>query len=153
MATIERRVDKSGKIRYRARVRVRGAKARSRTFIRKTDTVTWAAKVEGDLGHGVYVPTTADRRRTLSDLIDKFVAEHLLLPVDASAVFPGRRHARGVFLDALRTKFSGSECQEIEARVAKTRKDGLARCKIGAETTFQARSGGGEDLRRKSSLS
>ena len=56
MATIERRVDKSGKIRYRARVRVRGAKARSRTVIRKTDAVTWAAKFEGDLGHGVSRP-------------------------------------------------------------------------------------------------
>ena len=34
-----------------------------------------------------------------------------------------------MFLDALRTKFSGPECQEIEARVAKTRKDGMARRK------------------------
>ena len=34
-------------------------------------------QVESDLGHGSYVPTTADRRRTLSDLIDKYTAEQL----------------------------------------------------------------------------
>ena len=64
-------------MRYRARVRIRGAKSRSRTFKRKTDALTWAAKIEHDLGHGVYVPTGADRRRTLADLIDKFEKEQL----------------------------------------------------------------------------
>ena len=59
------------------RVRLLGEKPRSRTFKRKTDAEAWAKKVESDLGHGAYVPTTADRRRTLADLIDKYVAEHL----------------------------------------------------------------------------
>ena len=34
-------------------------------------------KVESDIGHGVYVPTTADRRRPRSDLIDNYKAEYL----------------------------------------------------------------------------
>ena len=75
MATFEKRTDASGRIRYRARVRVRGAAPRSRTFVRLTDAKLWAAKVESDLGHGAYVPTTADRRHTLADLIDKFERE------------------------------------------------------------------------------
>jgi integrase len=62
---------------YQAKVRVRGEKPRTRTFKRKTDAVAWAAKTETDLGHGTYVPTTADRRRTLAELIDKFIAEYL----------------------------------------------------------------------------
>ena len=44
-------------------------------------------------------------------------------PVDAWAVFPGRRlmPARTrVFLDALAAKFSGPECQAIEARAQET---------------------------------
>lgn len=77
MATIEKRKAESGDVRYRVKVRIKGEKARTRTFKRKTDAELWSKKVESDLGHGAYVPTTADRRRTLADLIDKFVAEHL----------------------------------------------------------------------------
>jgi integrase len=76
MATIEKRETGNG-IRYRVRVRLRGQAPRTRTFKRLTDAKAWASKVEADLGHGVYVPTTADRRRTLAELIDKFLAEHL----------------------------------------------------------------------------
>jgi integrase len=76
MATIEKRESGNG-VRYRVRVRIKGESPRTRTFKRKTDADLWAAKVESDLGHGAYVPTTADRRRTLADLIDKYVAEHL----------------------------------------------------------------------------
>jgi integrase len=42
----------------------------------------WAKKVESDLGHGFYVPTTADRRRRLGELIDKFLSEQ----------YPTRQH-------------------------------------------------------------
>jgi integrase len=74
MATIEKR--STGKeTSYRVKVRLRGENPRSRTFKRLTDAKAWAAKVENDLGHGVFVATTADRRRTLADLIDKFREE------------------------------------------------------------------------------
>jgi integrase len=77
MATIEKRENAKREIRYRVRIRLRGEKPRTRTFKRLTDAKAWAAKVETDLGHGTYVPTTADRRRTLADLIDKYLAEQL----------------------------------------------------------------------------
>lgn len=77
MATIEKRENAKGITTYRAKVRVRGEAARSRTFKRLTDAKAWAAKVETDLGHGAYVPTTADRRRTLAELIEKFLLEYL----------------------------------------------------------------------------
>ena len=77
MATIEKRVSASGTVSYRAKVRLRGEKPRSRTFKRLTDAKAWAAKTESDLGHGTYVPTTVDRRRTLADLIDKYRTEYL----------------------------------------------------------------------------
>jgi hypothetical protein len=56
-------------------VRIRGEKPRTRAFKRKTDANRWSKKVEGDLGHGAHVPATADRRRTLAELIDKFIKE------------------------------------------------------------------------------
>ena len=72
MATIEPRTAKDGTKSYRVRVRLRGEQPRTRTFKRLTDAKAWAAKAESDLGHGAYVPMTADRRRTLADLIRKF---------------------------------------------------------------------------------
>jgi integrase len=76
MASIDKREGPNGTT-YRVRVRLRGEQARVRTFKRKTDAELWAKKIESDLGHGLYVPTTADRRRTLAELIDKFIAEQL----------------------------------------------------------------------------
>ena len=78
MASIEKRQGANGPT-YRVRVRLRGELQRTRTFKRKTDAELWAKKVESDLGHGFYVPTAADRRRTLRELIAKFVAEQLPL--------------------------------------------------------------------------
>lgn len=78
MATIEKRENAAG-ISWRVKVRIRGEKPRTRTFKRKTDADLWAKKVESDMGHRVYVPTTADRRRTLADLIDKYSKEQLPL--------------------------------------------------------------------------
>jgi len=77
MATIGRRIASDGTVSYRVRVRVAGEPLRTRTFKRKTDAVAWAASVEADIGRGIYSPTTAERRRTLADLIDKFLTEHL----------------------------------------------------------------------------
>jgi integrase len=77
MATIETRTLGDGSTRYRVRVRRIGEQARTKTFRRLMDAKAWAAKVETDMGHGTYVPTTSDRRRTLRDLIDKYRTEYL----------------------------------------------------------------------------
>lgn len=77
MATIEKRKSQSGTVSYRVKIRLRGEKPITRTFKRLTDAKAWAAKAESDAGHGVYVATTVDRRRTLDDLIDKFIDEYL----------------------------------------------------------------------------
>lgn len=77
MATIEPRILKDGSKSYRVRVRLQGEAPRTRTFKRLTDAKAWAAKVESDMGHGAYVPTTADRRRTLRELIAKYREEYL----------------------------------------------------------------------------
>lgn len=82
MATIEKRILATGETRYRVKVRVRGEKPRNRTFKRRADAELWAKKVESDLGHGFYVPTTVDRRRTVGELIDKFLSEQ----------YPTRQH-------------------------------------------------------------
>lgn len=77
MATIETRTLSDGSKRYRVRIRLQGEEPRTRTFKRLTDAKLWAAKAESDLGHGAYVPKTADRRRTLRELITKYQDEYL----------------------------------------------------------------------------
>lgn len=77
MATIEPRSLKDGTKRYRVRVRLQGELPRTKTFKRLTDAKAWAAKVESDLGHGAYVPTALERRRTLRELIGKYRDEYL----------------------------------------------------------------------------
>jgi len=77
MATIEPRVAKDGTKRYRVRVRLHGELPRTKTFKRLTDAKAWAAKAESDMGHGAYVPTARERRRTLRELIGKYRGEYL----------------------------------------------------------------------------
>ncbi|MUV14687.1 tyrosine-type recombinase/integrase [Noviluteimonas gilva] len=77
MATIEPRTLQDGTKRYRVRVRLQGELPRTKTFKRLTDAKAWAAKVESDLGHGTYVPTALERRRTLRELIGKYRDEYL----------------------------------------------------------------------------
>jgi integrase len=76
MAAIEKRTGKNGTT-YRVKIRLQGERPRTRTFTRLTDAKTWAASVETDLGRGRFVPTTADRRRTLAQLIDAYISDHL----------------------------------------------------------------------------
>ena len=75
MATIEKRVSKSGEVSYRARVRLAGEKPQARTFKRHTDAKAWAATVEADLGRGIHVPTSKERKRTLGDLIERYLED------------------------------------------------------------------------------
>jgi integrase len=79
VATIETRTTADGKTRYRVRVRLRGQEPRTRTFKRLTDAKAWASAAETDLSRGEHVATTAQRRITLANLIDKFVKEQFPL--------------------------------------------------------------------------
>lgn len=76
MATICKRETGSGTS-YQAKVRLLGEKPRSKTFARLTDAKAWAASVETDLGRGVHVPTTAERKRTLGGLIEAAITDYL----------------------------------------------------------------------------
>jgi hypothetical protein len=57
----EKRTAGDGTHSYRVRVRLQGELPRTKTFKRLTDAKAWAAKVESDMVHGAYVPTTAAR--------------------------------------------------------------------------------------------
>ena len=118
MATIEKRSNGT-QTSYRVKVRLRGEKARSKTFKRLTDAKAWAAKVESDLGHGVYVPATADRRRTLADLIDKFreeVPEKANKPNQQTYTDWWREHYGYVTLDKLKPEVIAGARRKLALR-------------------------------------
>ena len=79
MATIEYRKNGDGKTSYRVKVRLSGERTRTSTFARLTDAKAWATSVEADLGRGVHVPMAKERRRTVGDLVDRYLTEALPL--------------------------------------------------------------------------
>lgn len=77
MALIEKRHTASGKVSYRARVRLRGFPEHTQTFPRKTDAELWAKAKEADLKRGFHVASPESARRTLAEAIDRYI-EHTL---------------------------------------------------------------------------
>ncbi len=76
MATIVRRMTQTG-VRYVAVVRLKGHPTQSRSFERKTDARDWAQEAEANIRSGRTSGLAGRQRRTLAELIDKFVAEVL----------------------------------------------------------------------------
>jgi integrase len=77
MATIETRWGRDGSATYRARIRLFGRPAVTKTFNRKTDARTWAEQIESDLRRGRQAPLAEAMRRTLAQLVDRYIDETL----------------------------------------------------------------------------
>lgn len=72
MANVEKRISDSGKITYRVKVRLRGFPPQSATFDRVTDAKTWASKTETEIKEGRYFKTSASKRHTLGEMVDRY---------------------------------------------------------------------------------
>lgn len=77
MAIIQKRRQKDGSYSYRARVRVRGRPEQSKTFKKLVHAKMWAAQAENDIIEGIYFPKLKAERRTLAELIDRYLQEIL----------------------------------------------------------------------------
>lgn len=77
MAVIEKRTRRDGTVTYRARIRLAGYPAYTQTFDRRSDAKAWTAAIEGDLKRGKHLPSREASRRTLAELVDRYVAETL----------------------------------------------------------------------------
>ena len=76
MATIET-IQSRGKKRFRAKIRIRGHRAVSRTFDRKTDARRWADQTETEIRNGQFFKTYSVEKKTVADMIDKYLTEEL----------------------------------------------------------------------------
>ncbi len=72
MANIEKRISETGKTTYRVKVRLHGFPPQSATFDRITDAKTWASKTETEIKEGRYFKTSAAKRHTLAEMIDRY---------------------------------------------------------------------------------
>jgi len=73
MATIEERTTKSGETTYRVKVRLKGEKPQEATFRRKSDAKKWAGSIEAAIREGRHFRCVEAKRRTLAELIDKYI--------------------------------------------------------------------------------
>ncbi|MBF0192478.1 MAG: site-specific integrase [Magnetococcales bacterium] len=77
MATIEERTQADGKKVYRVKIRIRGTPSQTATFERKTDARRWATQTEAAIREGRYFRTTESQRRTVGEMLDRYLAEVL----------------------------------------------------------------------------
>jgi integrase len=75
MATFVEQPGKSGSVRYRVIVRLRGCPVQSATFTRKTDAKRWAAKIETELRERRHFGSAEAKKHTLAELIDRYLRD------------------------------------------------------------------------------
>jgi integrase len=77
MAFIQERESGGGRVSYRVQVRLKGFPVQSATFERKTDAKRWAQQVEAAIREGRHFKTSEAKRRTLAELVDRYIREVL----------------------------------------------------------------------------
>lgn len=77
MAVIEKRKSDEHGIRYRVKVRLKGFPPQTATFERLTDAKRWAQQTEAAIREGRHFKTSEAKKRTLSELIDRYIREVL----------------------------------------------------------------------------
>jgi len=84
MATIRERKTKEGAVSYQALVRLKGFAPQTASFDRKTDAKRWAQATEAAIREGRHFKTTEAKKRTLGELIDRYILE--VLPTKPKSV-------------------------------------------------------------------
>ena len=77
MAVFEKRTSGDGTVTYRAKIRIKGYPAQSKTFDRLTDARRWASRIQAEIQEGRACPKAAAAKHTLGDLIDRYIREFL----------------------------------------------------------------------------
>ena len=86
MASIEARKSR-GETVYRARVRLTGAPAITKTFPNKTLAKDWARKMETEIKEDAFLPSMKAQRHTLAELIERYIAakvDHCTTPQETT---------------------------------------------------------------------
>lgn len=120
MANIQRRTDKAGRTSYRVQVRLKGYPPQTETFSRLTDAKRWAASVESAIREGRHFPTSTAKRRTVADVIDRYVRD--VLPHKA----PGTAETQGLQLQWWRKHMGSYRLSDVTPAVLAEFRDKIA---------------------------
>ena len=131
MATIIKIVIKSG-IRYRVLIRRTGQPTLRATFAKKTDAQEWARREESDILAGRRIKGYGDRKRTVGELIDRYI----------EAGLPGPKEApqRKTQLLWWKARIGHMRLSDITPQEIAKHRDILAATKIQFSTSTRARS-------------
>ena len=77
MASIEKRVSKTGIPSYRVLIRLKGCPTQTATFKRITEAKRWEQQTEAAIKEGRHFKTTEGKKHTLAELIDRYSKEVL----------------------------------------------------------------------------
>lgn len=77
MAAIQTRKADNGKVSYRVQVRLKGYPIQTATFERKTDAKLWAQQTESAIREGRHFKTSAAKRHTFGEMIDRYMRDVL----------------------------------------------------------------------------
>lgn len=77
MANIEKRTAPDNKVSYRVKIRIKGFPTQTATFARLTDAKDWAKITEGAIKDRRYFKNTESKKRTLKELIDRYIDDVL----------------------------------------------------------------------------
>ena len=83
MATIAERRTENGERRYQVKVRLKGYPTQAATFRRKKEAERWAQSTETALRERRYFKAAESGRRTVRELVDRYMRE--ILPTKRSA--------------------------------------------------------------------
>ena len=77
MASIEKRIAPDGTVSHRVKIRIKGFPTQTATFARLTDAKDWAKITEGAIKDRRYFKNTESKKRTLGELIDRYIEDVL----------------------------------------------------------------------------
>lgn len=77
MASIKEIQDKNGKYRYYVQIRLKGYPPQHASFKRKTDAERWIQQTEAAMREGRHFKTSAAKKHTFGELIDRYVRDVL----------------------------------------------------------------------------
>lgn len=77
MAYVQERKNQDGSISFRVQVRLKGFPIQTASFSRKTDAKKWAQQTEAAIREGRHFKTSAAKKHTLSEVIDRYIRDIL----------------------------------------------------------------------------
>lgn len=90
MASIRKRTDSKGNVKYHAQVRIKGRPPETATFARITDAKDWAQQTETDIKRGLHFKNHEAKKRTMAEVIDRYCTD--ILPTKPKVMLTRKKH-------------------------------------------------------------